>query len=118
MASSNRRIEMRVPAQFKVDFVHKGNYIISFNKDVSVDGMFLCTENPPAVGSHLTLRFAVGSIDEVEIPAIVVWARKAASAKNTGMGVQFLDAPPQNIKENIIQYVSRVAILEKGMGNA
>ncbi len=118
MASVNRRIEVRAPAQFKVNFIHKGNYIISFNKDVSVDGMFICTENPPSVGSHVTLRFAVGSVEEVKVPAIVVWVKDSSSEKDSGMGVQFLDSPPPNIKENIIQYVNRVAILEKGMRSA
>jgi len=112
MASANRRIGVRVPVKFKVDYIHKGNYIISYNKDISVDGMFICTKNPPAVGSHLKLIFSLGESKGVEVAAIVVWVNNR-SAKTSGMGVQFLTPPSPRLKQNIVQVVNRVVVLEK-----
>ena len=67
MTSINRRIGMRVPANFKVDYIHKGDYILSFNKNISVDGMFICTENPPAVGQHIDLIFTLGAGRQAQV---------------------------------------------------
>jgi uncharacterized protein (TIGR02266 family) len=113
MGSVNRRIGTRIPANFKVDYIHKGDYIISFNKNISVDGMYICTETPPPAGTHLELIFSIGELQEVEVPAIVVWVNAAGPSKEKGMGVQFLTPPSTQLKENIVQVVNRVAVLEK-----
>lgn len=112
MASANNRIGRRVPANFKVDYIHKGNYILSFNKNISVDGMYLCTENPPQVGQHIDLIFSVGAVQEVEVTAIVVWVNMSGPLKEKGMGVQFLSPLSPELKENIVQIVDRLAVLE------
>jgi uncharacterized protein (TIGR02266 family) len=113
MASANRRVGTRIPAHFKVDYIHKGDYIISFNKNMSVDGMYICTDTPPPVGTHIELQFSLGELQEAAMSAIVVWVNTAGSAKDAGMGVQFLSPPSSQLKENIIQVVDRVAVLEK-----
>lgn len=113
MASVNRRIGNRIPANFKVDYIHRGDYIISFNKDISVDGMYICTETPPAVGTHIQLVFSFGDLQGVEMAAIVVWANNGDAGREKGMGVQFLSPPSEQLKENIVQVIDRVAILEK-----
>ena len=113
MASANRRIGVRVPANFKVDYIHRGNYIISFNRDISVDGMFICTKDPPSVGSHLKLIFSIGELQEVEVSAIVIWVNSSGAKVDTGMGVQFLSPPPPQLKKNIVQVVDRVAVLKE-----
>lgn len=104
---------MRIPANFKVDYIHKGDYILSFNKNISVDGMFICTEDPPPVGQHLELIFSIGEVQEVEVAAIVVWVNMSGPGKEKGMGVQFLSPLSPELKENIVQIVDRVAVLEK-----
>jgi uncharacterized protein (TIGR02266 family) len=116
MASTNRRIGMRVPANFKVDYIHKGNYILSFNKNISVDGMFICTENPPPTGQHIDLIFPGGEGQEMVVAAIVVWVNMSGPGKEKGMGVQFLSPLSPELKESIVQIVDRVAILEKDAG--
>jgi uncharacterized protein (TIGR02266 family) len=113
MASENRRIGIRIPVNFKVDYIHKGDYILSFNKDISVDGMFICTENPPPVGQHLQLIFPVEEISEVEVAAIVIWVKDTGPSPERGMGVQFLSPLAPQLKEYIVQFVDRVAVLEK-----
>ncbi len=113
MASANRRVGTRVPTNFKVDYIHKRDYIISFNKNISVDGMYICTDTPPPVGTHIELLFSLGDLQEMDVSAIVVWVNTAGPTKDIGMGVQFLTPPSKQLKENIIQVVDRVAVLEK-----
>ncbi|OGQ94722.1 MAG: hypothetical protein A2521_11545 [Deltaproteobacteria bacterium RIFOXYD12_FULL_57_12] len=112
MGTADRRVYARMPASFKVDYVHKDNYFISFNRDLSVDGMFVCTENPPVIGSHITLIFSVGKFEGVEIPALVVWVNQKGPKAERGMGVQFLGKPPTVFMENILQAVNRIVILQ------
>jgi len=113
MASENRRSGIRVPVNFKVDYIHKGDYILSLNKNISVDGMFICTVNPPPVGQHLQLVFSIEEIQEVEVAAIVIWIKGVGPKQEQGMGVQFLSPLSLQLKEYIVQFVDRVAVLEK-----
>lgn len=111
MATSDRRIIHRFPLDFRVDFIVDGNYIISCSRDISLDGMFICTRNPPPVGSHVNLIFpGEGNLD-IEVTALVVWSKGKDRYRNSGMGVQFLSTLPQPVKKNILKNVDRVMIL-------
>ena len=111
MATSDRRIIQRFPMDFRVDFIHDGNYIISCSRDISMDGMFISTRNPPPVGSHVNLIFSSeGSLD-IEVAALVVWSKGPSRYRNPGMGVQFLSSLPQPVKKNILKNVDQVMIL-------
>lgn len=116
MVNVERRTNDRVPVRFKVNYIHRGDYLISFSRDISVDGMFLHTENPPPVGDYPRLTFSIGELEEVSVTAKVVWVSKPGSITGSGMAVQFLDLPP-HLKETILKTVHRVTVLEKD-GNA
>lgn len=108
-----RRIYARVPASFRVDYIHEEEYIISFNRDISVDGMYLCVKNPPPPGSHLKLVFSIGELIEAEVAAIVAWINLSGPPAEHGMGLQFLEPPAREIKETILKYVTKIKILQK-----
>jgi uncharacterized protein (TIGR02266 family) len=107
MGTSDRRIIQRFPIDFRVDFIHEGHY----SKDISMDGMFISTDNPPPVGSHVNLIFAGEGNHDIEVTALVVWSKAKAGYRDTGMGVQFLSSLPQPVKNNILKNVDRVMIL-------
>ena len=111
MATSDRRIIERFPLDFRVDFIHDGHYIISCSRDISMDGMFIRTSNPPPVGSRVNLIFAGEGGMDIEIASLVVWSKGAGQYRNSGMGVQFLSSLPQPVKKNILQNVDQVMIL-------
>lgn len=111
MASSDRRIIQRFPLDFRVDFVHDTHYIITCSRDVSMDGMFISTSNPPPVGSHVNMIFPGEGDLDIEVAALVVWTKGIGQYKNSGMGVQFLSALPQPVKKNILKNIDRVMIL-------
>jgi len=104
MATSDRRIIQRFPVDFRVDFIHAGDYLISCSKDISMDGMFVNTESPAPVGP------AEGNI-EVEVAALVVWNRGKSSYQRPGMGVQFLSPLPQSVKKDFLKNIDRIVIL-------
>ena len=116
MATSDRRIIQRFPVDFRVDYIQAGDYMISCSKDVSMDGMFIDTQSPAPVGTHVNLIFPADDNHEVEIAALVVWNREKSSYQKPGMGVQFLSPLPQTVKKNFLKHIDRIVILsEKGI---
>ena len=101
---------------FRVDFIHAGDYMISCSKDISMDGMFINTSSPPPIGTHVNLIFPTEENHEVEVSALVVWNREKSSCQKPGMGVQFLTPLPQTVKKNFLKNIDRIVILsEKGI---
>lgn len=116
MATSDRRIIQRFPVDFRVDFIHAGDYLISCSKDISMDGMFINTQSPAPVGTHVNVIFPVENSLEVEVAALVVWNREKDSGARPGMGVQFLSGLPQAVKKIFLKHIDRIVILrEKGI---
>jgi len=111
MARTERRSTKRVRAKYEINFIHEGDYLISFSKDISVDGMFIQTDNFPDVGDTTTLTFSIGDLNKVSVDAKVVWVNDVESTKDAGMGVRFVN-PPKYLKETILKIVNRVAVLE------
>jgi c-di-GMP-binding flagellar brake protein YcgR len=118
MTDTNRRTEERAPVDFQIDCLHEGDYLLSFSKNISLGGMFLCTENPPEPGCKLTLIFPVEEHYQTEVPAVVVWANRNPDTGEIGMGVQFLSPLPAYLKNDIIKNVKRVEILKEFEGFA
>lgn len=111
MASHERRRYPRIPAQIEVNIVHDDDYIISLSKDISVDGMFIATNNPPPVGTIQTLIFSIGDLREISVKAMVMWTNQNENVADQGMGVQFIDAT-EELKEAILHCVNRVAVFD------
>ena len=116
MATSDRRIIQRFPVDFRVDFIHAGDYMISCSKDISMDGMFINTNSPAPVGTHVNLIFPAEGLHEVAIAALVVWNREKSTYQKSGMGVQFLSPLPHIVKKSFLKDIDRIVILsEKGI---
>lgn len=111
MDPQTKRAAPRVATQFRVDCSYEKNFLISYTKDISVDGMFLKTEHPAPAGSYVKLVFSIGKLHEVTVSARVVWSAAWDESINPGMGVQFLD-PPETLRKAILDEVGRIAVLE------
>ena len=118
ISDSNRRIEERTPVDFKVDYIHTGDYVLSFSKNISLGGMYLCTPDPPEPGSRLKLIFPLEKHYQAEVMAVVVWINRAPKVGETGMGVQFLSPLSSHLKEDIMKQVKRIEILKEFEGFA
>ena len=118
ISAGNSRSEERAPVAFKVDYIHEGDYVLSFSKNISLGGMFLCTPNPPEPGSRVKLIFPIEEHYLAEVMTVVVWINKSPGGGETGMGVQFLSPLSANLKENIMKQIKRVDILKEFEGFA
>ena len=105
-----RRGNERIPSKFEINYVNEGDYLISYSKDLSVDGMFISTDSPPAVGEETTLTFSIGNIDQVTVDARVVWVNTSDQENKVGMGVEFID-PPDSLREAILENIKKIAVL-------
>ncbi|MFZ0240205.1 MAG: PilZ domain-containing protein [Desulfobacterales bacterium] len=112
MGEADRRSSVRVPGKYEINFINEGDYLISYSKDISVDGMFIQTESAPAVGELTKLTFSIGNVEKVSVDAKVVWVNDSESSEDPGMGVQFVK-PPKKLKETILALVKKVAVLER-----
>lgn len=101
----------RFPVDFRVDFIHAGDYLISCSRNISMDGMFINTQSPAPVGTHVNLIFPAEGKHDVEVAALVVWNREKSSFHKQGMGVQFLSPLPQAVKEDFFKDIDRIMIL-------
>ena len=118
MTNDNRRYEDRVPVDFQVDFIHEGDYVLSFSKNISLGGMFLCTTEPLEPGSKVKLVFPVEEHYQAEVLAVVVWINRSPNAEEIGMGVQFISPLSSDLKESIMKDIKRVEILKEFEGFA
>ena len=98
--------------------MHEGDYVLSFSKNISLGGMFLCTPNPPEPGSKVKLIFPVEKYYHTEVMTVVVWVNRSPNAGEIGMGVQFLSPLSSHVKENIMKQIKRVEILKEFEGFA
>jgi uncharacterized protein (TIGR02266 family) len=110
MLKDEHRINKRAEIKFEISYVHENDYLISFTKNISADGMFVETEIPPAVGSTIKLIFSIGNLKKIEINAKVMWINKGALSKDHGMGLKFLNMPAKD-KDVILKEINIVAVL-------
>lgn len=112
MAKEESRAGPRATARIRVDYTHEGNYLISCTENISADGIFVCTDAPPPVGTVVQLVFSVGDLNEVAVAARVAWVGRPGRVSEPGMGLRFLDPPPP-LREAVLELVHRVAILDE-----
>jgi len=110
MSLPERKPNMNTSTELEIRYVHEGDYIISFSKDISVSGMFIFTENLFQVGDTLKIIFCIGDLKEAPVNAEVIWVNHCHSNKDSGIGVRLLH-PSSSLKEAILKSVNRVAIL-------
>jgi uncharacterized protein (TIGR02266 family) len=118
MSADHQRTDERVPIEFQVYYIHKEDYVLSFSKNISLGGMFLCAADPPDPGSKLKLIFPVEDFYEAEVMAVVIWVDRSPKAGKVGMGVQFLSQLSANLKETIMKKVKHIEILKEFEGFA
>lgn len=75
---------------------------LAFARDISVGGMFIETDQPMPVGSRLNLRFNLEGQDPITVAA----AEVTYQVGRMGMGVQFVDVTPEDLKR-IESYVAK-----------
>lgn len=89
-------------ASFATQIECKECMTLAFARDISVGGMFVETDQPMPVGSRLNLRFNL----EDQAPITVAAAEVTYQVGKMGVGVQFVDVAPEDLKR-IESYVAK-----------
>lgn len=87
-----RRTLRRLPIRVLVEYQAVEDFLHDYTANISVGGMFICTDKPLEVGTRFRLRFQVpGRKRPIETYAEVRWCMPPdeAGPMNPGMGVQF-----------------------------
>ncbi|MEW6290639.1 MAG: PilZ domain-containing protein [Thermodesulfobacteriota bacterium] len=108
--NEEKRKSTRIPVQFDVTILHDEDYLISFTKDISADGMFINTPTPLAKGEKITVGFTIGAEKAISLKAKIIWVNMDGPDIDRGMGVKFINVSPK-MKKNILLLVNRIAIL-------
>jgi len=109
MAGSERRKSPRTPLKFEINYLQEGDFLISYSRDISADGMFINTENPLSVKERVTLTFSLEGSDPFNVDARVMWTNREGEKKDKGMGVKFIQ-PTKRLQSAILSIVNKVAV--------
>lgn len=92
-----RRTAPRASVELGVDYIYADTTGTGKTLNLSQDGMFIVTANPPEVGAHLIVHFALPDTEPLEGTGQVVWIRRPDMEHPypPGMAVQFLKLPPE-----------------------
>ena len=86
-ARPGRRVELG----FRLEDDDSSEPVRAFTRNIGVGGAYVATDDPPPVGTRLTITIQVPTSEcPIEVTAEVRWA-SAAGAPNAGMGVKFHD---------------------------
>lgn len=117
---SNRRLSARIDVTWSVDCETEDTFLYASITNISEMGIFVRTNEPLAVGTRLTLRFApLHRSDPFVLDGIVQWVnalRPLQDNPNPGMGVRFAKLTPED-RERIVEVVRTIAYLRENPSN-
>ena len=90
-----RRRYRRMTVRLQAVYLHQGVEREAIATTLGAGGLFVATDEPPAKGSTLRIRFRLpGGVREHELDARVVWAHRPGDpgTQGHGMGIQFTNA--------------------------
>lgn len=98
------------PLVIKVEISIDGEHRQGYLTNVSMGGAFLAIDDPPAIGTAVTLRALLPwKIGELRADAKIVWRSTAASAIQ-GVGLQFTELDDGSL-EHLRSYLERFSEL-------
>jgi type IV pilus assembly protein PilZ len=110
---SERREYTRYETSVAVDYASGETFLFAYLKNISAMGIFIRTNEPLAIGTHLRLRFHVDEDDPLVLDGEVTWInpfRPNGENLNPGMGVRFTELTRER-REQVVALVRTVAYL-------
>lgn len=92
----DKRKSERVPKKIKSE-VH-GEEMVTYSSavDISKNGIFISTPEPPAEGSEVNLNITSPDGDTINLKGTVRWVREDENEdRKAGMGVEFTECSPE-----------------------
>lgn len=114
--SVNRRSAPRYDVTWAVDCTTEDTFLYAAITNISALGIFVRTLEPLALGTRVTLRFALAEGDEPFIlQGVVQWQNVATPLRptlNPGMGVRFVELTADE-RERIVEAIHTIAYLRE-----
>ena len=101
-----RRRSARSPLEVRVDYTTVDAFFSEFTRDINEGGLFVETENPPALESTVSLRFRLpGSDEPIKVGGRVVRVSDGGAGEPPGMAIEFenLDAGARRRIDQIVR---------------
>ncbi len=97
---AERRTARRASLVTQIRTIVDGETLVGYTRDISTGGLFVETENPPAKGTEVNLRFRLGPDKPIiGARAVVIYA-----LANDGMGLKFVELAPE-LRQAIEEFV-------------
>ena len=111
--SDNREFE-RADVRLQLNYrdATGGNFLFEYSMNISKGGIFIETQHPASIGTHLLVRFpSDDGEDLVEVEGEVVWVNPVDDdSPNPGMGIQWTRVDDE-ARAHIASIVKAIAIL-------
>src|SRR5207237_9794907 len=95
---------MRAPIVFPIRVAAGAAVVQTTTREVSADGVFVCSLRPPKPGTQISLKLYLPGAPQAEEAAAVV--REWRSAPEGGYWAEFVD-PPQSVRDRIATLLHR-----------
>lgn len=113
-SGAERREHQRFDTSIAVDYASGETFLFAYLQNISEMGIFIRTDHPAKVGTHLRLRFHVDAEENpLTLDGVVTWInplRASGDNLNPGMGVRFMELSPDK-REQVVSLVRTVAYL-------
>jgi uncharacterized protein (TIGR02266 family) len=94
----------RIPVHLNVRYRTDADFQACFIDSLSGGGVFIRTSRPMPIGTEITMEIEIEGHEPVAVRGKVVWGRLVG--RDDGMGVQFLDPPPDRLKKLLTSKVA------------
>jgi uncharacterized protein (TIGR02266 family) len=96
-----RRAARRASLVTQIRTIVDSETVVGYTRDISTGGVFVETENPPVKGTEVSLRFRLTP----DSPIVGARAVVAYSLPGEGMGLRFVDLPPE-VRQAVEEFVA------------
>lgn len=107
--ASERRRTARVPVRIQIQYQTADQFFKDYIQNLSLGGIFIETDSPLSVGTHLRVQFCLPGMQEpISTDGVVVHRLHVGGGTNPrkgGMGIKFsdLDSGSRGILESYLQ---------------
>ncbi len=116
---AERRVHERVVVDFEIDYRANETFLFAYITDISAMGIFVQTNTPEPIGTHLNLCFRMPlemGGRHLEIAGEVMWVNELrpddADGRNPGMGIRFVDLGDED-RGDVMRLVHTFAFLDE-----
>ena len=113
--TTEKRKEHRIPIKLRVDYQDRDNYLFTYSRNLSKNGIFITTKNPLIPGTKLELQFTLSEPKKmIKVLGEVIWINETNHKdpeNQPGMGIKFINLDLAS-RDQIEANLKRIAVLK------